>query len=95
MYTQEVIKRVKFEASHVIKTECTIRELVDYMAKIEDGKSISKTTAHRDMAVKLPEIDWDAYLNVREIFNKHRDEAPIRAGKAIHEKWQKIKTQGS
>lgn len=96
MYSQEIVERVEFEADHVIQTECTIRELADYTAEqSKDGKGISKSTAHNDMAVILLEVNWNKYLKVRRILNKHRDEAPYRAGKAVYEKWQQIKKQSS
>ena len=92
VYDKETIARVIEEADHMIQTECTIRELTKYTAKqSEDGKGISKSTAHKDMTVRLPRINWNKYLKVRKILNKHKDEAPYRAGKAVHEKWQKIK----
>ena len=96
VYDREIIARVVFEADHVIQTECTIRELADYTAEqSKDGKGISKSTAHNDMAVILPEVNWNKYLKVREIFNKHRDESSYKGGEANRRKWQQIKKQSS
>ena len=92
MYSKVIVERVEFEADYVIQTECTIRELADYVTEQnEDGKGITKTTVHKDLTIKLPEINWNKYLEVRMILDKHKDEAPYRAGKATQQRWQKIK----
>lgn len=84
LYNKETIKRVIYEAQYFIFNECTIRDAAKYL-------DVPKSTLYDDLTIKLPEINWNKYLKVRKILDKHMVESPYRAGEATRRKWQKIK----
>lgn len=76
VYDKETIARVMREAQYIISNKCTIRN-------VAKAFGIPKTTVHRDLAEKLPEINWSLYMKVRKILNQNRDRTLYGHGKIV------------
>ncbi len=75
-------KRVKKEASYLIKTRVTIREVANYF-------NISKSTVHKDLQERLKIISPEYYLLVREIVQKNLSLRHIKGGETTKQKYTK------
>lgn len=75
-------KRVKKEASYLIKTGVTIREVANYF-------NISKSTVHKDLQERLKIISPEYYLLVREIVQKNLSLRHIKGGETTKQKYTK------
>lgn len=51
---------------------------------------ISKSTVHKDVTERLPDIKPDLAENVREVLEKNKAERHIRGGEATKAKYRKI-----
>ena len=76
----EVQRRVMAAAKHILKTEATVRACA---AKF----GVSKTTIHKDMRQRLPEVNPAMARKVDAVLQKNRDERHIRGGQATREKY--------
>ena len=76
----EVQRRVVAAAKHILKTEATVRACA---AKF----GVSKTTIHKDMRQRLPEVNPAMARKVDAVLQKNRDERHIRGGQATREKY--------
>ena len=52
----------------------------------------SKSTVHKDLITRLPEIDYELYKRVRVILDKNKAERHLRGGLATKNKYQKKKS---
>lgn len=50
---------------------------------------ISKSTVHKDLVEKLPEIDREMFLKVRQLLDENKAERHIRGGMATRERYRK------
>lgn len=80
--------RVINEANLMIERGLTVRAI----AKIS---SVSKSTVHKDLSERLPEISAILYTRVSEIMLKHKQEKHIRGGLATKQKYLIMKQQQS
>lgn len=78
-----ITKRILEEASFMIDTKKTIREI----AKVFN---VSKSTVHKDLHERLIEIDSDLYLKIDNILKFHTDVRHIRGGEATKKKYKKL-----
>ena len=60
----KIYKRVKNEASYILKEKCTVRELAKIM-------NVSKSTVHKDLQDRLKDIDENMYKEVDKILKYH------------------------
>lgn len=74
--------RIKKEASYMIKTKETVREI----AKIF---KVSKSTVHKDLHERLRNIDYNLYLEVNDILKYHAQIRHIRGGESTKKKYLK------
>ncbi len=81
---RQIKERVLEEATHILKTKQTIRELAKEYRR-------SKSSVHHDLNVKLEQIDKDKYHQVKELFQEHIEIRHIRGGLATKEKYRKWK----
>ena len=79
----EVQKRVTAAARHILKTGATVRACADAFG-------VSKTTIHKDMRERLPEIDSALAERVSGVLAKNRAERHIRGGMATREKYGRL-----
>lgn len=76
----DILKRVLDEASYIMNTEQTIREI----AKIYN---VSKSTVHKDLNERLLQIDKNLYDSVDKILKYHLDIRHIRGGESTRRKY--------
>ncbi len=66
---------------YIVKNKATVRAAAKYY-------SISKSTVHNDVTVRLNNIDPLLYLKVREVLNVNKAQRHIRGGLATKEKYK-------
>ncbi len=74
--------RIIKEADYIIENNETIRKA----AKVFN---LSKSTIHKDIHNILKKIDYEKYMKVQEIFNKHIELRHILGGNSTKLKYQK------
>ena len=79
---REVQLRVVEAAKHILKTGATVRACAEAFG-------VSKTTIHKDMRERLPELSPAMARLVDAVLNKNRAERHIRGGQATKEKYPK------
>mgnify|MGYP004517392755 FL=1 len=80
----KIYKRVKNEAIYIINTKKTIREIAKLV-------KVSKSTVHKDLQDRLPEIDINLYRKVQEILQYHLEIRHINGGNATKLKYEKLR----
>lgn len=78
-----ISKRVLEEASYIIETHETIRDI----AKIF---KVSKSTVHKDLHERLLKIDKDKFDIVDKILKYHTEVRHIRGGESTKQKYLNI-----
>lgn len=73
-------KRILEEAEYIVKTGATVRSAGAYF-------EISKSTIHKDMAIRLKSVDRQVFEEVRKILERNKEERYIRGGLATREKF--------
>lgn len=68
---------------HVIETRKTVR-------RIAKDFGVSKSTVHKDLTERLPEIDPRLALQVNEILQYHKSIRHIRGGEATRLKYKQV-----
>lgn len=81
---REVQLRVAEAAKYILKTGATVRACAEAFG-------VSKTTIHKDMRERLPELSETLAEKVDAVLNKNREERHIRGGQATKEKYLKQK----
>lgn len=79
---REVQMRVTEAAKHILKTGATVRACADVFG-------VSKTTIHKDMRERLPELSPSMARRVDAVLRRNREERHIRGGQATREKYRK------
>ena len=77
-------KRVIKEANLIIESGKTLRDLASEL-------KIGKSTIHKDMQIRLKNIDKHLYQEVQEIFKEHIRIRHLRGGESTKKKYQKNK----
>lgn len=77
---REVQLRVLEAAKHILKTGATVRACAAAFG-------VSKTTIHKDMRERLPELSETMAKKVDVVLNKNREERHVRGGQATKEKY--------
>lgn len=72
--------RVLEEATYMIETEKTVREIASKFG-------VSKSTVHKDLHERLKYIDKDLYDRVDQILKYHIDIRHIRGGESTKNKY--------
>ena len=78
---REVQTRVTGAARYILKTGATVRACAEVFG-------VSKTTIHKDMRERLPELSPSMARRVDAVLRKNRDERHIRGGQATREKYR-------
>ena len=78
----DIDARVLKEAEFIVRYRASVRET---------GKvfGVSKSTVHYDMVKRLPTVDEELYLRVRELLAVNLSERHIRGGIATRKKYKK------
>ena len=74
--------RVTEAAKHILKTGATVRACAEVFG-------VSKTTIHKDMRERLPELSTSMARRVDAVLRRNREERHIRGGQATREKYRK------
>ena len=77
---REVQNRVTEAAEHILKTGATVRACAEAFG-------VSKTTIHKDMRERLPELSETMARQVDAVLRKNREERHIRGGQATRVKY--------
>ena len=77
-----IAERVMDIAHYLLENKCAIREAAYVYC-------VSKSTAHKDLAERLPELDKRLYEQAAEVLKENWDERYIRGGEATKQKYKK------
>ena len=69
-------------AVYIIETGATVRAAAQHFG-------ISKSTVHKDLSQRLPQLHPGLYGQVRQILDTNKRERHIRGGQATREKYRK------
>lgn len=73
-------------AEYISRTGNTVRDAAKHFG-------VSKSTVHKDLTVRLPEIDTDLYDSVRKILDINKAERHLRGGLATKEKYMEKRSR--
>lgn len=79
---RKVQTRVTEAAKHILKTGATVRACAEVFG-------VSKTTIHKDMRERLPELSPSMARRVDAVLRRNREERHIRGGQATRVKYRK------
>jgi len=79
----EMEQRIMDETAYILATGCTIRQCAKFF-------KTSKSTVHKDLSERLPELNLTAYRKVRDILNTNWDEKHIRGGMSTKKKYKGV-----
>lgn len=74
-------------ARYVIQHKCTVRAAAKQF-------NVSKSTIHKDLTERLPEIHTGLYLDCQEVLQHNKDVRHIRGGEATANKYRLLKELG-
>lgn len=77
-------KRAIELSEYIVKNKCTVRAAAKKFG-------ISKSTVHKDVAIRMTEIDKNLSNEVRKVLDDNLETRHIRGGNATKEKYQKLK----
>lgn len=81
---KDIETRVRCVARCIITTHCTVREAAKAFY-------VSKSTIHKDMVDRLPELDLIVSEKVKKILDENREERALRGGVATQKMWSEKK----
>ena len=81
---KEIETRVIGEAWSLYENELTVREVAKRFG-------VSKSTVHRDLTERLPQIINLLYHEVNKVLQKNKAERHIRGGNSTREKYESLK----
>ena len=77
----DIEKRVIDSALYIIEYKSTVRATAKFLG-------VSKSTVHKDVVDRLPEIDRGLAEQVRKILDLNKEERHIRGGEATKNKYK-------
>jgi putative DeoR family transcriptional regulator (stage III sporulation protein D) len=84
----EIKKRVLTTADIFLRDRSTVREV----AKLVD---CSKSTVHKDLTERLPEINQNLYIDVKKLLEYNKSIRHLRGGEATRRRFLKAKKEGN
>lgn len=75
-------ERCEALASYLVENGATVRQAAHAF-------SVSKSTVHKDLTVRLRYINPTMYTAVREVLARNKSERHLRGGEATRQKYQK------
>lgn len=82
---EDVRLRVMQAAEHILETGSTVRACA---AKF----GVSKTTIHKDMRMRLPQLDGELGREVDTVLQRNLQERHLRGGEATKQKFLELRT---
>ena len=83
---EEVRLRVLQAAEHILETGATVRACA-----VKFG--VSKTTIHKDMRDRLPQVDEKLCEQVDAVLKRNLSERHLRGGDATRQKFQRLREE--
>ena len=81
---EQIEQRVIEEAKYIIDSKQTVRQTAEVF-------KVSKSTVHKDVAIRLKYIDLKLYDEVKQVLKTNGEEKYRRGGKATKELWKRIR----
>ena len=75
-------KRVRRAAEHIASTGATVRQTARMLG-------VSKSTVHKDMEMRLPQLSGPLAKEVAAVFAKNKAERHLRGGEATRKKYKR------
>ena len=79
---REIYIRVTDAARHILATGATVRQCAERFG-------VSKPTIHKDMRLRLKQVDPGLFAEVSRVLEKNRSERHLRGGMATRRKYAK------
>ena len=76
-----ICERVLEIADYVLEHKCTVREVAKIFC-------VSKSTAHKDLSERLPEIDKQRYNRICQVLTDNWEVRYLRGGEATKKKYK-------
>ena len=83
---QKIERRVREEAAYIIAHGATVRQTARVLG-------MSKSTVHKDMEMRLPQVSAPMAREVSRVFAKNRAERHLRGGEATRQRYQRLRGQ--
>jgi putative DeoR family transcriptional regulator (stage III sporulation protein D) len=77
---KDIERRTLRTADYILENKATVRQAAKEM-------NVSRSTVHRDITIRLKEINPFLAKKIRELLNFHKDVRHIRGGNATKEKY--------
>ena len=74
-------ERVLDIAQYLLHTKCTVRQVASVFC-------VSKSTAHKDLSYRLPQLDKSLYKQVCKVLGENWAERYIRGGESTKRKYR-------
>ena len=71
---------------YLVEHNSTVRNTAQYFG-------ISKSTVHKDLTEKLPNISKSLYIEAKRVMDKNKAERHIRGGKATQNKYRSLRNK--
>lgn len=81
---EHIRKRVLDISTYLVESSATVRQAAAAFG-------VSKSTVHKDVTERLPDINADLAAKVRLVLDLNKAERHIRGGEATRRKYQEIK----
>ena len=82
--SEDIDRRVYEEARFIVSTGATVRACAAQFG-------VSKTTIHKDMRERLPQMDGELSRRVDEVLQKNLRERHLRGGEATRKKYSALR----
>ena len=79
-------KRILLEAEYIVEHKATVRATAQVFG-------IGKSTVHKDMVLRLKDLNLELYYQVKDILKINLEERHIRGGLATKRKYTKLKNE--
>lgn len=78
-------RRVLLEAEYIVEHKATVRATAQVFG-------VGKSTVHKDMVLRLKDVNLELYYQVKDILKINLEERHIRGGLATKQKYTKLKS---
>ncbi|NLA25796.1 MAG: sporulation transcriptional regulator SpoIIID [Firmicutes bacterium] len=79
-----IYQRVLEISDYILKTEATVRQVARTFG-------VSKSTVHKDVTERLPQINRHLALQIKKILEKNKAERHLRGGEATRRKYLSLR----
>ena len=79
---EDISQRAVELALYIIENDATVRDAAKRFG-------VSKSTVHKDLTRRLPEVNRPLYLQVKDVLEQNKAERHIRGGIATREKYRR------